>query len=190
MREFVRVEVDPVSMQRLQLYLGHAPKEIPRAVAAAINRTGRWQRTQISRRIRQEVNLTQKDLAAYLSYEPATARSLHGTIRVARRRRIPLIDFGARQTRRGVTYKIARKGGRQLAAGAFINAGPKAGMQVWRRLGKERYPIARLQGVSAWGVFVKNPKVHAVTRQEVADRLRVEVEQRVRFALLKESGAL
>ena len=44
-----------------------------------------------------------------------------------------LINFAARQTKKGVTYKVFKKGGRETLIGGFITTTPRQGKQVFLR---------------------------------------------------------
>ena len=170
-----------------------------------------------SKRLRREmaiaVNATSKKTVALWaeksSKELATAqKNIKGTIRVRKKAsagesksptavvtqkktgRIPLRDFGARQTKKGVSYRISPgKGKKPVIAGAF--QGPKPGVmkaswrgRVFKRVGKERLPIVQLMGPSPWGVFIKK-KMTPAQMKEIETELAKQIERRINLNVLR-----
>ena len=79
-------------------------------------------------------------------------------------KRIPLFDFGARQTKRGVSYNL---GGRKTLAGAFIATMPTGHEGVFMRKGANRLPIQERFGPSLGHVFAKYRPLGVARVQEV-----------------------
>ncbi len=88
-----------------------------RAVAVALNRTAAKVKSGASREIRKEYKIRAKDISKDMRLSKAAAQKLKaGVISIGRP--IPIMSFGARQTKKGVTANIS--GTRKRFPGAFI----------------------------------------------------------------------
>lgn len=107
-----------------------------RVRATLIRRLG----AEANRDIRGEYNLTRRRVASGL-----TVRGVQdGVLLIGRARRIGVINYGARWTRRqaGVTWKFRRGGGRELyEKGTFIAVGLSGNRQVFFRSGAKRVMV-------------------------------------------------
>ena len=108
--------------------------------------------------------------------------------------RLSLKRFSPRQTRAGVSYRTSPKRGRKTAPGAFM--GPRPGLvaarlrgHVFKRVGKNRQPITRLDGASPWGAYLVN-RLDLPTVKETRTELTNQVRRRIRFRRLKAAGGL
>lgn len=182
-------------VKELQAALEGTSKKLPQELKIAVNATAKKTRTSMSREVRKELATKAKSVNKVINIvSKATAQNLTSTVRLSKTKRIPLRDFGARQVRKGVSYKISKTKGRQLAGSAF--QGPRPGAirakwkgRVFKRVGKSRLPIVQLYGPSPWGVFVKrqlrSPVVHDSNTE-----LAKQVQRRVRFNTLKKQGLI
>lgn len=178
----VDIQIDDAFLRSLHSDVQLAPGDIKRIRRRASWETAKQGKTDTSRRVREKVNLKKKDLDPHI----VANRSGDGAIlKVAESRRLPLRDFGARQTRKGVTHKISKEGKRRLVPGAFI-AGSMGG-HAFKRWGKERLPIGKLYAISTWGVVVKNemPPEMAETAE---NNLYKNLVRGVRYEVLKKTG--
>jgi hypothetical protein len=126
---------------------------ITKATANAINRTADELRTQAGKIIRAEYNVTLRGIRQASKIRRASVRSKFPRAEVIfSGRRINLYEFAARQTKKGVTVKVKVSGGRKLIPGAFVQtlkSGQNIGKRgVFKRVGKERYPIHFLPSLS------------------------------------------
>lgn len=139
------------------------------ATARAINRTIDLGRTEMSRAIREEYNLSAAKVREKLQVRRASFRA--GTLRLegelfsrdasGRRRAINLINFGARQTSQGLSVKIKRTGGRVIASSrGFIG---NKGRTAFARVGKARLPIRPLQTIDVPQMFNSTKILSRVT---------------------------
>jgi hypothetical protein len=166
-------------------------------MAIAVNATSKKTVAIWAKEVSKEVATAQKNIKSTIkvSKKASAGESKSPTAVVTQKKtgRIPLRDFGARQNKSGTSYKIGR-GKRGFVAGAF--QGPKPGVmkaswrgRVFKRVGAGRLPIIQLFGPSPWGVSIKNdlkkPTVKA-TRIELIK----QIERRIRFLKLKQSGAI
>lgn len=170
-------------------------KKLPREIAVVVNKTTAQSITMMSKDIRAEVAVKAKPVKSSLKKGTRASKSkLGSSITLFKTDRLSLKEFGARQVKRGTSYRISKQGGRKLARHAFM--GPKPGVKaaklrghVFARTGRGRTPITRLDGVSPWGVFVKNnmtPKTVAKTNVI----FRKQLTRRINFNLLKKQGLI
>jgi len=172
-----------------------AGKKLPRELAIAVNKSGKFAKREISKQIREELAAKKKVVDTAISVRgKATAQHAGITVVVKAGKRLPLRDFGARQIRKGVSYRTSKTTGRKRIDGAF--QGPRPGVmkaswrgRVFKRVGKKRLPIQQLWGPSPWGVYVKR-KMPTVTRKRVRKELKKQIDARTRFLNLKASGAI
>ena len=140
----IDVKVDPGSQAAIEEFLHAYPTKAPQAVARAINHTARKVRTQVKKSITDILNIAKSDLGGQhwfggIAVVDAKPDKLEATVLVTGKR-IPLIEFGARQqvvrgtaqakllgrkyksvgrSGAGTEYAI-RRGLPKLASGAFI----------------------------------------------------------------------
>ncbi len=119
-----------------------------RAQMRALNRTIEQVRTAATREIAADVGLTQGVVRKSIELTRATPGQLRAALWFSGKR-IPLVDFGARQTATGVTYRL----GRGSALHAFLATMRSGHAGVFRRRNKARLPIAELRGPSLARVF-------------------------------------
>lgn len=170
-------------------------KKLRVELAIAVNATAAKGKRIIAKAIGQELATAQKNIVKEIGTgKKANANEISTTVEVKKTGRIPLRDFGARQTKKGVSAKISKSKGRKMYDGAF--QGPRPGLmnarwrgRVFKRLGKTRLPITQLMGPSAWGVFVVGKKISPSAKQ-TQDELKRQVDRRIRFLLLKKSGTI
>lgn len=138
--------------------LANLQKDIAdKAVASALNKTTSLARTAMSREIRREFNISAGTVNQSLKIQRASAArgrfqlsAALSSISRPGRRSLNLARFSARQTRKGVTFKVKRNGARQLIPGSFLING---GNTVMIREGKTRLPIKALQTIDVAQMF-------------------------------------
>lgn len=142
------------------------------AVKRTINKVADQARTRMSREIRAEFNLSKAKVDEKL--HTRIARS-EGRLRFTGqllsygpqgRRAINLINFAARQTKKGLTFKIRKQGGRGRLDRAFVG---NKGRTVFERVGKERLPIKAVQTIDVPQMFNARrikPKITAFVEQK------------------------
>lgn len=145
-----------------------APAKVQRAFVRAAKRAIDSGRSVIVKLIAGDTGLKQKDVRDSISMRYPSLSDPVASMR-AKTKRLPLIDFKARQTKTGVTYRNPG-GGRSTVPGAFIattrsqtsaDARPDlagsggAHVGVFKRRGKARLPIRQLYGPSIGQVFSK-----------------------------------
>jgi Prophage minor tail protein Z (GPZ) len=127
-----------------------------KALASAMNKTVEQAKTAMSREIREEFVLPAAKVAQALRIDRARASGGRFALQAAlyspakRGRSLNLGSFAAKQTARGVTFKVRRGGGRKLIPGAFLINGGKT---VMIRVGKARLPIVAKQTIDVAQMF-------------------------------------
>lgn len=189
------IQTNDKQLRRLEAIAKNVGSNLKRELAVAVNKTAKKCESSIAKKVAKEIVVSQKVVKSQLSTEKAKAvgeQRAKVTLKVSTR--IPLRDFGARQTRAGVSYKISRQSGRGFVQGAF--QGPRPGVMkaswkghVFKRTTKSRLPIVKLMGPSVWGAFVLNNHV-AMTTEETQFELQKQIEERIRFLTLKNTGAI
>lgn len=192
--DFDRTQIDAVVQRLHGIKVG-----VPKVLAAAVNDTAKQEKTQISAAIREKVNIKKKDIDPSITFTRATPDNPGSVLTLAKSKRLPLKYFGARQNARGVTYQIDKNGGRVLREHAFIvkslgghvflRKGDPRPAKKGRYAGKMRQAIIKLFGPSPWGVFIK-AGLEKITVTNCRDLLRKSLDRRVKFELLKKSGAI
>ncbi len=110
----------------------------PIALSRAMNRSAKVAQTAALRRVRDQWNIKAKDIKKKTKIQRATVTN---PVYVFSFKSSPinLIEFGARQLKKGVSYKI-QKERKKLGERSFINKS-RGHKYVFVRESKERYPI-------------------------------------------------
>ncbi len=122
----------------------------PLVLMRSMNNTMQGVRTDVSSEIRAIITTGKSDVDKSIGITKANKETLSGAV-VISGRLLPLLDFGARQTQKGVSVQIRKDHKRAVLSGAFI-ATMKSGHKgvFWReyhkkgqRLGKTEQRISR-----------------------------------------------
>jgi hypothetical protein len=189
----ISIEIDAKQLKALQKAVERSGKKFAKELAGAINAVSKKTKLQIGRDIRATVAMPKAEAEKPLSIRgTATEQNLSATVTLKKTKRLGLRHFGARQDKRGVSYKIDKQGGRKRVQGAF--QGPRPGVQkmswkgnAFKRVGASRLPIVMLKGVSAYGAYAKNelsgPQVEAINAE-----LTKQMERRIKLNILRAEG--
>ena len=189
----IEIQINAKQLRRLREAVGKSKKSIKKELAGAINATSKKTKLQVGRDIRKTVNLKKDEAEKPLSIRSkATETNLVAVVSLKKTRRLGLRHFGARQDKRGVSYKIGKTGGRSRVDGAF--QGPRPGVMkmswkgnAFKRVGKERLPIVMLKGVSAFGAYAKND-LEGPQVKEINAELSKQMERRINLNILRANG--
>ena len=138
-----------VDSKKITAAIDAAPKKMGIALLRALKRGTKAAGTHANRIVSKDMKLKVGDVRTRIKIKDPTGQTLTGELR-ASLKRIRLIKFGARATRRGVTYR--GKGGRKRHPHAFI-APISTGPGVFERKTTARFPIRQLYGPSVGRVF-------------------------------------
>lgn len=190
----VQVQLDERRLKRIERSLRDVPFGMEKAISRAINKVAVAARTLILRMITGQIAVTQRDLRRRsIRLRKASFGKLFAVVSV-RGGRIPLSRFGARQTRRGVTYRIRKTGGRSRIDGAFLATMPGGHTGVFLRRADESQPGGRVRrlpidekfGPSVPEVFTNIREVLSGTFERLlGERLDGEVTTQVNLILTR-----
>lgn len=189
----IDIQIDAKQLKRLREAVGKSKKSIKKELAGAINATSKKTKLKVGRDIRKTVNLKKDEAEKPLSIRAtATENNLVAIVSLKKTPRLGLRHFGARQDKRGVSYKISKTGGRSRVNGAF--QGPRPGVMkmswkgnAFKRVGRERLPIVMLKGVSAFGAYAKND-LEGPQVEEINKELSKQMERRINLNILRANG--
>ena len=172
------ISIDRVASRAIRKKLYNVAKNIERAQSAAANRTATSTRAFFSKETRKEVNVKAARLKKATRIRRAKPANPIALIDVSGQH-IPLIDMGARQTRRGVTVRKYKLSARVLLSSSFIQTMPKSGYRgVFRRRSRRRLPIDQQFGPSIINLWRKRDV--QITRHAVAT-LAKQLKQQIEF---------
>jgi len=181
----IEVLVDERKLKGIERMLAGIPRALPKVVTRALNKTATGARAETVREIAAQVIIKQAEIRRNIVLKRASWRYWVASLRI-KGRRIPLIAFRARQTKRGATYQIARTGGRKKLPHAFLATMPSGHKMVAKRKGMARLPIRELRGPSVVGVFEGTRGLAARLLGKANRRLAVEINRQI--AVLLEKG--
>lgn len=184
------IGIQVTGISELVKALGEQADRLPRELATAVNATAKATQRHMAKEVTTELAVPQKVVADTLKQKRKASRSdLKAMVTLSKTNRISLREFGARQTRAGVSAKISKSKGRTTIPGGFQGPKPGAMKVSWRgnafkRVGKTRLPIVKLKGPSPWGVFVKRGSTKKSA--EFADaELEKQIKRRVRAVMVR-----
>lgn len=182
-------------LERMQRYRADV---VDKAVPRALNRTAEMARTAASREIRGEgYALSASEIKDAIHIVRASSSRKTVSLRV-RRQAKSLIDYGARQTRDGVSVKVHK--GRKLIKHAFIGqlrngrtgvyvedkAAGKVVLRVQRqykkgsRGGWHDYPVRKLYGPSVGGVY-GTQRIVGLMNKRIAEVFAERLQHELRY---------
>jgi hypothetical protein len=165
------------------------PESVLRAATrGALNRAIRRAFTESSRKVREVYNVKAKDVKKYTKIRRATGANPSAELRI-KGQRLPVMVFGARQTAKGVSVRIKKKGGRKLIRSAFIRTLKSGKTSVFRRRQKgsklvPRLPIDLLTTLDPPKMFEKEGDA-AIKKVANLELPRIFADQ-LKFRLLKQ----
>ncbi len=190
----ITVGFDKESLKRLEQSLNGLASQLPREVATAINATAKKTRTEAARELKKELNVPVKVLKkAIKGKSKASAKDLQAVVGLIKGYPIPLRYFKPSKTKAGITAKInpkiKGKAGRTVYPHAF--AVKKYEGRIYQRAGKPRGPLKGQQvyGPSPGNAF-EAAGIGPLAAKVAAAELPKQLERRIRFLLLKQSGGL
>ncbi len=207
MADALEIKFDEQRLKEIQRLLREIPNALPKVMSRGINRTTTSARAEIVKRIAAEITLKQKVIKKSIRTEKATitrwmAKILLGLAALGikagthlgrKEGRVPLIYFKASQRKKGkrkLTYQI-KPGEKESFSGKplpFI-ATMKTFRGVFRRVGKERFPVEHIYGPSVGGVFEGTAGIAAEVQQSAGEKLEKNIDQQIAFQLSRRRTA-
>ena len=179
----IRVQVQGIEqVQRALQQLGSAVRD--RLMVNALHRAGKAMETMADRAVRETLNLKTADTKRVIAVRKPS-KSLPIVTLFVSHKPIRLAHYGARQTKRGVTVKVLRRGARKRVGRAFLLRHASGKVVLLQREGPERLPIKPLFGPEPYQVIrQKNlePKIAAKGREVFVSRFAHEWQREVERA--------
>jgi len=183
----MEITVKIEGIKKLQKDLDRIQKGLSkRAIPMALNKTAAKARTEAHRAIREEYNITQKDVTKRLRVLKAGRRRHYAVLEprpggrpynVRRFTRAKRLDP---RRKRQLTFQI-RRGKRVQIHGAFIG---NKGRTVFRRIGKKRLPVEPVYTIGVTQMFgARRVRERVIAR--IRKELPVEMDRAVRQVLRK-----
>jgi len=163
---------------------GFGRNSLPKVMSRGLNRTATEARTKTGRFLAAESGLKIKVIRKSITLRRATYRNWRSSIKISCRR-IPLYNFSARQTKKGVTYKKGGEKKRILIRSAFVATMASGHTGVFKRKAAARLPISELRGPSMGQVFVGAQDKAAAICRESMGRLERNIHDQVRMILAR-----
>lgn len=181
MIEFTAEQID-----RAERLLGHIPGAAPKAMARAINRATESARTEAARKVRSMYYITQKDVKSTIKVYPASPGDLSALV-VSRGNLIALTKFRITpkkpqpKRKSDIIVRVKRGSGGPVKK-AFVAKMKSGHTGVFRRAGKQRYPINQMYGPSI-PEMIGNPTVTGWVEEKARERLDQRLEHEIKRAL-------
>ena len=182
--KLIEIKIDEKKLRQIQQMLRDVPAKMGLVISRSINRTTAGARADIAREIAGRVNMKQAAIKKGIIQKKSNRNYWQGELDITSRR-IPLIEFSAGQTARGVTYRIDKTGGRQLRESAFIATMASGHTGVFRRKAKGRLPIVELRGPSVGIVFEGAAGLTRRIEALAYKKLEQNIDSQVRYILEK-----
>lgn len=156
----INIRVDTKEVERA---LREAPKAAEKAAIRTLNRTADKARVAASKTVRETYNIKAGDLGKSVKTTRAS-QSKFETVLIIIGKPVGLIAFAARQTAKGVTYKILKSGGRDRLPHTFIATMRSGHRGVFERLGKARLKIRERKFITMPSVWKSKKVIDVVER--------------------------
>lgn len=167
------ISIDMAGLDKVRLAYETAGAQAPEALSRALNHTGDKARTQVARSLAKQVGLSYGAVKDAMQSSRATPGKLTYELS-AKGGAISLKEFGARQTKHGVS--AAPWGARRVFPHTFIV--DKIGGHVFRRVGAPRLPIKKLWGPRLPSELMKGEAAAAfkmIAERDLGDRISYEI---------------
>lgn len=178
----IEIKFDERKLRQITKQMRGYPGALPRVMSRAINRTANQARTQIARKISSQVQVSVSDVRRGVRIDRATRTKWQADLQITGFR-TPLIKFGARQTKTGISYIIDKSTGRKRIDTAFIATMPSGHKGVFKRKGKSRLPIVELRGASIGVLFENTATVATEVTRDALKQLSRNIDTQVALIL-------
>ena len=203
---FIDIKVDESKLRAVERQVREIPGAMKRIVPPAINITATTARATTARAIAEQIKWQVTQVKKGISIIKARRNIWTARVKVTSKE-IPLILFGARQTKNGVSYQIDKRAGRKTIKGAFIQTMPTTGEKQKNghkgvflrrrsaktsegrdtkgRLRKGRLPIKEQYGPSLGIVFEDAASIAADITASAGALLEKNIDSKVQWILSK-----
>ena len=178
------VKFDERKLRNLQRELSGVRGGMKKVMSRGINKTTKAARTKTARGINEKINLGVGAVRKSITMEKASYSIWRADLDVAGKR-VPLIKFGASQTKTGISYKIDKSGGRKKIPGGFKQTVTSGHKGAFFRPGKKRYPIVQLFGPSVGRFFAGSRDVLRRVMRDTGRDLKKNIQVQTDLLLAK-----
>jgi len=162
----ILIKVDSLDVQRL---LRQSPQIAEKSLVRTLNRTADKARVAGSRAVRETYNIKAGDLRKSIRMYKASRSRMEAQLSITGKP-VGLIAFAAKQTIKGVAYKILKAAGRKRLPHAFIAKMKTGHIGVFERSGSDRLPIEERKFITMPSVW-QNKKIMAVVHKVINTEL-------------------
>jgi len=184
----VSIQINREDIARIKRDFMLMSDEVPLAQSRVINRTLTAVNTEASVQVRKTYNLKAKRIKKNFSIRRANKNNLNARWQ-SKGQPVGLMQFGARQNRRGVSVKVETADARKTIDHAFIQLGKNRVKHVfWReKIGSvmvARYDINRLAGPRIEDALAK-PKVQKALQKKADETMQKRLDAEANYILSK-----
>ena len=154
------IKMNPDDMAKVQSMLAEIKNAGSKVISRAINKTLTGVKTDASTEIRSVITAKKSAVDGTFQITKATVTDLRGVF-ASSGRPLPLMDYSARQTKKGVSVQVKKTGTRTVIAGTFIST-MKSGHKgvFWRQWhGGKRSPKKKI-------AYARLPKMYRMPIEE------------------------
>ena len=176
------------NMKEAMRKLRNVPKKyIPKALVTSLNKVGAEVVTQAKRELKDATGLKAGVVAKGMKKDKARRGDETYTINIKSRYK-NVIEFGARQTKKGVSAKVWSK--RRVYKGAFIGSGRNSGKQlVFGKSKRKKNKLKALHGASLPREFHREDMAK-IFNKKIKTRFPILFKRAVEFHMLKARGRI
>jgi len=176
------------NMKKALKDLGYVHKKyLPKAMVTALNKVGKEVVTQAKRELKDATGLKAGVVAKKIQKDKARRNDNTYSIFI-KSRYLNVIEFGARQTKRGVSAKVWGK--RKIYRGAFIGSGRNSGKRlVFKKLKDDPKRIEALHGASLPREFHRQD-MERIFKKKIKTRFPILFKRAVEFQMMKPQSRL
>ena len=167
--------------------IGNVPKKyVQKAMVTALNKVGAEVVTQAKRELKDATGLKAGTVAKKMTKDKARRNDETYTIRI-KSRYLNLIEFNARQTKKGVSAKAWGK--RKNYRGAFIGRGQNSGKELVFKKVRDSKRIKAVYGASLPREFVRQD-MEKIFNKKIKTRFPILFKRALDFHLMKAQSRL
>ena len=167
--------------------IGNVPKKyVQKALVTSLNKMGKEVMTQAKRELKDATGLKAGTVAKKMTKDKARRNDETYTIRI-KSRYLNLIEFNARQTKKGVSAKAWGK--RKNYRGAFIGRGQNSGKELVFKKVRDSKRIKAVYGASLPREFVRQD-MEKIFNKKIKTRFPTLFKNALEFQMLKASGRI
>ena len=167
--------------------IGNVPKKyVQKALVTSLNKMGKEVMTQAKRELKDATGLKAGTVAKKMTKDKARRNDETYTIRI-KSRYLNLIEFNARQTKKGVSAKAWGK--RKNYRGAFIGRGQNSGKELVFKKVRDSKRIKAVYGASLPREFVRQD-MEKIFNKKIKTRFPILFKNALEFQMLKASGRI